>query len=210
MARLYHVKALRCMTITNKLLKLLLLATMAALLSTGALAGTLDVGGVKVEESLTIYNNTLLLNGAALVSNGKTPSYVAQIYAKQKFKTLDELFAVPGPKRLVLTAVKEVDTGPIVKMFNRSVDDIAGKSDRAKLIPGLMSIGEIFKANRVLKPGDVMTMDWVPISGLVIYLGGRLQGQPYREPELFRAAMAVWMGEFPADAKVKESLLGHM
>lgn len=198
------------MTITTKLLKLLLLATMILSLGSPALSATLDIGGVKVEESLSIYNNTLVLNGAGVVSNGKTPSYVAQIYAKQKFKTLDELFAVPGPKRLVLTAIKEVDTAPIVKMFNRSVDDVAKKSDRAKLIPGLMSIGEVFKANRVLKPGEVMTMDWVPISGLVIYLGGKLQGQPYREPELFQAAMGVWMGEFPADAKVRESLLGQM
>ncbi len=198
------------MIFTSKLLKLLMLATASMLLTAPALAATLDVGGVKVEESLTIYNNTLLLNGAGLVSNGKTPLYVAQIYAKQKFKTLDELFAVPGPKRLVLTAVKEVDTGPIVKMFNRSVDETAGKSDRAKLIPGLMSIGEIFKANRTLKPGDVMTLDWVPISGLVIYLGGKLQGQPYREAELFKAAMGVWMGDFPADAKVKEALLGRI
>lgn len=198
------------MIFTTKLLKLLLLATMTLSLGSPALSATLDVGGVKVEDSLSIYNNTLVLNGAGLVSNGKTPSYVVQIYAKQKFKTLDELFAVPGPKRLVLSAVKEVDTGPIVKMFNRSVDDIAKKSDRAKLIPGLMSIGEIFKANRMLKPGDVMTLDWVPISGLVIYLGGKLQGQPYREPELFRAAMGVWMGEFPADAKVKDSLLGRL
>jgi hypothetical protein len=198
------------MIFTSKLLKLLVLAITAILLGSTAFSATLDVGGVKVEESLNIYNNTLLLNGAGLVSNGKTPMYVVQIYAKQKFKTLDELFAVPGPKRLVLTVIKEVDTGPIVKMFNRSVDETAGKNDRAKLIPGLMSIGEIFKANRVLKPGDVMTMDWVPISGLVIYLGGKLQGQPYREPELFKAAMGVWMGEFPAEAKVKDSLLGRM
>ena len=173
------------------------------------MSATLDVGGVKVEDTLTIYNNTLLLNGAGLVSNGKAPMYVAQIYAKQKFKTLNELFAVPGPKRLVLTAVKEVDTGPIVKMFNRSVDETAGKSDRAKLIPSLMSIGEVFKTNRVLKPGDVMTLDWVPISGLVIYLGGKLQGQPCRDAELFKAFMGVWMGESPADPKVKDALLGR-
>lgn len=198
------------MIFTTKLLKLLLLATLALSLGSPAIAGTLDVGGVKVEDSLSIYNNTLLLNGAGLVLNGKTPQYVVQIYAKQKFKTLDELVAIPGPKRLVLTAIKEVDTAPIVKMFNRSVDDVAGKSDRAKLIPGLMSIGELFKANRALKPGDVMTLDWVPISGLVIYLGGKLQGQPYREAELFKAAAGVWMGEFPADAKVKESLLGRI
>lgn len=198
------------MKFTSKLLNLLLLATATLLLQSTAVSATLDVGGVKVEETLSIYNNTLMLNGAGLVSNGKAPSYVAQIYAKQKFKTLDELFAIPGPKRLVLTAVKEVDTGPIVKMFNRSVDETAGKSDRAKLIPGLMSIGEVFKANRSLKPGEVMTLDWVPVSGLVIYLGGKLQGQPYRDPELFRAAMWVWMGDFPVDSKVKEALLGRM
>lgn len=198
------------MKFTSKLLNLLLLSTAALLCQSNAVSATLDVGGVKVDETLSIYNNTLVLNGAGLVSNGKVPSYVAQIYAKQKFKTLDELFAVPGPKRLVLTAVKEVDTGPIVKMFNRSVDETAGKNDRAKLIPGLMSIGETFKANRLLKPGEVMTLDWVPVSGMVIYLGGKLQGQPYRDAELFRAAMWMWMGDFPVDAKVKEALLGRM
>lgn len=170
----------------------------------------LDIGGVKVEDSLAIYNNTLVLNGAGLVSNGKTPSYVVQVYAKQKFKSLDELCAIPGPKRLVLTAIKEVDTAPIVKLFNRSVDDVAGRTDRAKLIPGLMGIGEIFKANRTLKAGEVMSLDWVPISGLVVYIGGKLQGQPYREIELFKAAMGIWMGDAPADGKVKDALLGHV
>ena len=198
------------MTVPSMLFKSVLAVTAALLLSVSAMSATLDIGGVKVEDTLTIYNNTLLLNGAGLVFNGKAPMYVAQIYAKQKFKTLDELFAAPGPKRLVLTAIKEVDTGPVVKMFNRSVDETAGKSDRAKLIPGLMSIGEVFKANRVLKPGDVMTLDWVPISGLVIYLGGKLQGQPYREAELFKAFMGVWMGEFPIDPKVKDALLGRI
>lgn len=198
------------MTFTSKLSTLLLVATTATMWTASAHAATLDIGGVKVEDSLAIYNNTLLLNGTGLVSNGRAPLYVAQIYAKQKFKTLDELFAVPGPKRLVLTVIKETDTGPIVKMFNRSVDEIAGKNDRAKLIPSLMSIGEIFMTNRVLKPGALMTLDWVPITGLVIYLDGKLQGQPYRDAELFKAAMRVWMGDFPADAKVKEALLGRM
>ena len=196
------------MIFTSKLLKLLLLASTTLVLVLPARSATVDVGGVKVDEALTIYNNTLMLNGAGLVSNGKVPSYVVQIYAKQKFKNIDQFIASPGPKRLVLTAVKEVDTGPIVKMFNRSVDETADKSDRAKLIPGLMSIGEVFKSNPILKPGVIMTMDWVPISGLVIYIGGKLQGQPYRDAELFKAAMWIWMGKFPVDPKVKDALLG--
>lgn len=196
------------MIFTSKLLKLLLLASTTLLVGLPVRSATLDVGGVKVDDTLTIYNNTLLLNGAGLVSNGKVPSYVVQIYAKQKFKTVDQLIAAPGPKRLVLSAIKEVDTGPIVKMFNRSVDETAGKNDRAKLIPGLMGIGEIFKSNPLLKPGEIMTLDWVPVSGLVIYIGGKLQGQPHRDAELFKAAMLVWMGKFPADPKAKDALLG--
>ncbi len=198
------------MKFTSKLFKSILVAFAAMLTLAPCLSATLDFGGVKVEDSMAIYNNTLLLNGAGVLANGKTPMYVAQIYAKQKFKTLDELFAMTGPKRLVLTAIREVDTGPIVKAFNRSVEATASKNDMAKLIPGLMSIGEIFKSNRVLKAGDVMTLDWVPISGMVIYLGGKMLGEPYRQPELFRAAMGVWMGDLPADPKVKDALLGHI
>jgi len=198
------------MTFTSKLCTFLQVATATVLLAASGYAGTLDVGGIKFEDNLTIYNNTLLLNGAGIVSNGKTPQYSAQIYAKQKFTTLDALSATPGPKRLVLTAIREVDTGPILKLLSRSVDATASKGDMAKLIPGMMNIGNVFKANRVLKPGEVMTMDWIPITGLVIYIGGKMQGDPMREPELFRAAMGVWMGETPADAKLKDALLGHI
>jgi hypothetical protein len=198
------------MTFTSKLFKSLLTGAAATLFSIQCMAVTLDVGGVKVEDTLTIYNNTLVLNGAGILLNGKTPGYVAHIYAKQKFTTLDGLAATPGPKRLILTAIRDVDTGPIMKMFNRSVEITANKNDMAKLVPGLMSIGNVFKTNRILHPGEVMTLDWVPISGLIIYVGGKLQGEPYRQPELFRAAMGVWMGDAPADAKLKEALLGRI
>lgn len=186
------------------------MGTAVALISGTAASATLDVGGVKIEDTLTIYNNTLLLNGAGIMPGGKTALYVVHIYAKQKFTTLDALVASPGPKRLILTAVKEVDTGPIVKMFNRSVEATAARSDMAKLIPGLVNIGNIFKTHRVLKPGDVMTLDWIPITGLVIYVGGKMQGDPMRQPEFFRAAMGVWLGDTPADAKLKDALLGQI
>lgn len=210
MPRLILAFTIHCMTALSSFHRSFLAVCTSLLFHATCGSAPVDIGGIKVAESLSIYNNTLLLNGAGLIANGKTPSYVAQIYAKQKFNSLDELCALPGPKRLVLTAIKEVDTAPIVKMFNRSVDDTAGRTDRAKLIPGLMGIGEVFKANRTLKAGEVMTVDWVPITGMVIYVGGKLQGQPYREPELFKAAMGVWMGLAPADDKVKDALLGKL
>ena len=185
------------------------LAAIAALLGLGATAGTIDVAGVKMEDSLAIYNNTLVLNGAGVVSTGKTQLYVVKIYAKKKFTSVDQLFSVPGPKRLVITAMaKEFDTAPIMKLFNRNVESQADKTDMAKLVPGLMSLGKIFGTYKAIKPGESLIFDWAPYAGLVMYMDGKLLGEPLKEPEFFRAAMSIWMGDSPLEPKLREVLLG--
>lgn len=185
----------------------LFFAVAAALSTTNALAQAPEFGGVKIEDNITIYNNTLVLNGAGVSVAGKNKMYVVQVYAKQKFGSLDELMAAPGPKRLILTALRELDTAPIVKNFNRNLED-GNRADMAKLVPGMVGIGNLFKAKRALAPGEVMTLDWIPIYGFTVYIGGKLQGEPYRQPELFKAAAGVFMGDSNMDPKVKDALLG--
>lgn len=175
-----------------------------------ALAATVEVAGVKMEDSMTIYNNTLLLNGAGVVSTGKTQLYAVKIYSKKKFASVDQLFLAPGPKRLVITAgAKEFDTAPLMKLFNRNVESLADKNDMAKLVPGLMALGKIFGTYKVIKPGESLIFDWAPYAGLVMYMDSKLLGEPFKEPEFFRAAMAIWMGESPLEPKLRDVLLGN-
>ncbi len=195
------------MIFSHKYFALMWFAMAAMLFSNGVQAQLPDFGGVKIEDNITIYNNTLVLNGAGVSILGKNKMYVVQAYAKQKFATLDELMAAPGPKRLVLTALREVDTAPIVKNFNRNLED-GNRADMAKLVPGMVGIGNLFKAKRALNPGEVMTLDWIPIYGFTVYIGGKLQGEPYRQPELFKAAAGVFLGDSNMDPKVKDALLG--
>lgn len=185
-----------------------ILAVVAVLVAHGALAATIDVGGLKIEDSIAIYNNTLVLNGAGAVVNGKNQMFVAKIYAKQKFSTVAQLFSTPGPKRLVITATKEIDTAPIMKQFNRNVETMSDKNDMAKLVPGLMALGKIFGTYKTIKPGESLIFDWAPYAGLVMYMDGKLLGEPFKDAEFFRAAMAIWMGEPPVDAKLRDALLG--
>ncbi len=193
---------------TQRLLPHAVLLT-AALLTLPGGAAALDVGGVKVPDTLTIYNNALVLNGAGLYAGAKNQRYVMQVYAKQKFTSLDGFIAAPGPKRLVLHALRDVDTLRIMTALNRSVEDTADKNNMSQLFPGLSSIGNTFKATPVLRPGSVMSMDWVPVFGMTIYIDGRLQGEPMRQADLFRGAAGVWLGETPVDAKLKDALLGR-
>ena len=51
-------------------------------------------------------------------------------------------------------------------------------------------------------------IDWVPGVGSIITVKGKVQGEPFKEPEFFKALMAIWLGATPADFKLKDALLG--
>ena len=45
--------------------------------------------------------------------------------------------------------------------------------------------------------------------GQVDRANGRAQGDPIKEPEFFNALMGIWLGKSPADAQLKDALLGQ-
>jgi hypothetical protein len=50
-------------------------------------------------------------------------------------------------------------------------------------------------------------VEWVPGTGTVITVKGKVQGEPFKEPEFFKALMWIWLGPVPADWKLKDNLL---
>jgi hypothetical protein len=71
-------------------------------------------------------------------------------------------------------------------------------------------MSEIFAATKVLRPGDVIHNDWIPGTGMVVTVNGKVQGEPFKEPEFFKALMGIWLGPQPAYWKLKDNLLGDM
>jgi hypothetical protein len=45
--------------------------------------------------------------------------------------------------------------------------------------------------------------------GTSILVNGKPQGEPTKEPEFFTALIRIWLGNSPADAQLKEALLGR-
>ena len=71
-------------------------------------------------------------------------------------------------------------------------------------------MGEIFAEHKKLAPGESFEMDWQPGVGTVIAVKGKVQGEPFKEPEFFKALMSIWLGPQPAYWKLKDNLLGDM
>jgi hypothetical protein len=186
-----------------------LLPVFAALMigASSAYASTLEIHGVKIPQSVTVGGSALQLNGAGTRYKGPFKIYVADLYTTQTVTSLDELIAAPGPKRLTMTMLREIESGPFGKLLTRGVEDNVPKNEMSKLIPGLIRMGDIFTAIKVQNPGDVITMDWIPGTGMVITAKGQIQCEPFKEPEFYRAMMSIWLGKSPADFKLKEALL---
>ena len=183
-----------------------------ALCAPAVWAQDLDVGGVRFERRLDVGGNTLALNGAGIRYKAVFKVYAAGLYVPAnlatKPSTPDALLAVTGPRRLAITMLREIDSNELGKLFTRGVEDNVPRSEYAKLVPGLIRMGEVFARHKRLMPSDTFTIDWLPGSGTVISVKGQPQGEPFKEPEFFNALLRIWVGKSPADHLLKEALLG--
>jgi hypothetical protein len=190
-----------------KLLKAASMYLLAGLLGTNALA-MVEVNGVRFEDTTELHGSKLLLNGAGTRYKGPFKVYAAGLYLGQKATSLDEVVNVPGPKRLTVTMLRSIDARELGKLLTRGIEDNMGKTEMSKLVTGLVRMGEMFASHKTLAAGDQFLVDWVPGQGSVITVRGQVQGDPFKEPEFFRALMSIWLGPTPAYWKLKDELLG--
>jgi len=171
-------------------------------------AATIDVAGVPLEERVTVAGSPLVLNGAGVRYKAIFKVYAAALYAPGKTPTPEAVIGGPGPRRLHIVMLREIDANELGKLFTRGMQDNATRDEFAKSIPGTIKMGEMFAARKRLLAGDGFTIDYLPGTGTVISVNGKQEIEPVKEPEFFSALMHIWLGRQPADSQLKDALLG--
>jgi hypothetical protein len=184
---------------------LLLGLALTPMLSTAA---TVELAGVKLEDRATVAGAPLVLNGAGIRYKAVFKVYTAGLYLSNKADTPEAVLAAPGPKRLAITMLRDIDSGELGKLFSRGMEDNMDRAAFSKLIPGVLRMSQVFSDHKQLKEGETFVIDWVPGTGTVLTVKGVAQGEPFKEPEFFNALMRIWLGKKPADFRLKEALLG--
>jgi len=185
-----------------------LLAAGLALALGAASAQTTNVSGVKFDESIDLRGNKLQLNGAGVRYKAVFKVYAAGLYLTRKAGTTEEVLAAPGAKRMSITMLRDIDSGELGKLFARGMEDNMDRAAFSKLIPGVMRMSQLFSECKKLVAGDTFTVDWVPGTGTVIGVKCSQNNEPFKEPEFYNALLRIWLGPQPADARLKDSLLG--
>ena len=193
-----------------KWLRHLTLAAATSLLAVSAMAQT-NVSGVKFDNTVDVRGTKLQLNGAGTRYKAIFKVYAAGLYMTKKADTTEEALAVPGAKRIAITMLRDIDSNELGKLFTRSVQDNAPKTEMSRLVPGLIRMGQIFSDCKKLTAGESFLIDWIPGTGTVISISSPKcpqNNEPFKEPEFYNALMRIWLGPNPADAQLKEAMLG--
>lgn len=181
---------------------------LSLLLPISSFAATVDLLGVKLEDTINLRGNSLILNGAGARYKAVFKVYVAGLYLPKKANTPEDVLAMPGAKRVTVTMLRDIDANELGKLFTQGITENAPKAEFSKLIPGLTRTGEVFGLLKKLKAGDEFSIDYVPGVGTTFWVKGVQMLSPVTELEYFNAVVRIWLGPNPADWKLKDALLG--
>jgi hypothetical protein len=182
-------------------------AALALFLSSAAFA-QVNVSGIKFDDTIDLRGSKVQLNGAGVRYKAVFKVYAAGLYLSRKASTTEEVLAASGPKRMSITMLRDIDSGELGKLFSRGMEDNMDKAAFSKLIPGVMRMSQVFSDCKKLNAGDTFTVDWVPGTGTVINVKCNQNTEPFKEPEFYNALLRIWLGPQPADARLKDALLG--
>ena len=190
------------------ILKRWALGVCAFILAGSAWSQAVTVADVKYEPTQTLGDSTVQLNGAGVRYKAVFKVYTAGLYLEKKASTPQEVASQRGPKRLSITMLREIDSTELGKLFSRGMEDNMDRAAFSRIVPGVLRMSQIFSDHKKLQAGDQFMIDWIPGTGTVITVKGKVQGAPFKAPEFFNALLGIWLGNLPADFKLKHALLG--
>lgn len=181
----------------------------AALTLSGAVAAQpVEIEGVKLEPTIQLAGSTLHLNGAGVRTRVIFKVYVAGLYVPEKSKSPATLLAQKGPRRVAITMLRNVSADDFGAALieglrnNHTEQQLAAfKGQIDTLQANMKMIGEA-------RRGDAIHFEFVPDAGTRLVVNGQAKGTAIPGEDFFTAVLRIWLGDKPADASLKQGLLG--
>ena len=193
---------------TSRFGRALAAASLCTLLAQPALA--VEVGGVKLDETVQLASQELKLNGAGVRYKIVFKVYTIALYLPEKKTQLADVLALPGPRRLEIVMLRDISSQDLGKSFTEGLNRSSDQTDRTRLLNHTMQFGAMFEMVPGLKKGDVLTVDWLPEEGTLCRLNGKQIGEKVPDLAFYNALLKIWIGAHPADTQLRAHLLGEV
>lgn len=166
-----------------------------------------DIAGVAVPDEVRLRSGgtALALNGAGVRRRFFIDVYVGALYLPRRADTPAAVEALPGAKRMAMYFVhSEVAADKLVRAWTEGFQKNSTPEEFRALRARIANFNGFFPT---LRKGDRVDMDFEADGTVGVWINDRLRGR-VRGADFARALLRVWLGEHPADAGLKKSLLG--
>src|ERR1700704_1587601 len=170
-----------------------------------AVALAAEVGGVRLDDKVSMGAQELVLNGAGVRTRVVFKVYVASLYLPQKAADLAGVLS-KSPRRIQLNILRTLSGDQLVDALNEGLAENNTAAELAAVKPQVEALATIMKSLKEVKEKDVITLDFVD-GATRIGLNGEAKGSI--GGDAFNQALTkVWLGDKPVQADLKKSLLG--
>ncbi len=181
----------------------------ASLLACALGAQAAVIEGLSFDDRIRLADTELVLNGVGLRAVAWFKGYAAGLYLGQAARTAEAALAAPGPKRVRMQMMVEVESKEFAKAFEKGMKRNLAPAEREALADRIDRFDRTVLALGVLKKGDIVDLDWLPARGLVLSINGQPKGEPFSGEAFYAAILKIFIGPEPVDKKLKAGLLGQ-
>ena len=159
--------------------------------------------GVTFYSEIKLGANNLVLNGGGLREKYFIDLYVGALYLEQKSKDAAKILNADAP---MVIQIKLVSNSVTREKFVESVKEgfknaSHGKATKEQISKFISSFAGAFKK------GDKINFEYLPNKGVAVEKNGTqlcvIEGLEFK-----KALFSIWLGNVPADANLKEGILG--
>ncbi len=177
-----------------------------ALMLSSTLASAKDVAGISLPDTVMLgAKPPLVLNGAGIRSKFFIKVYVGALYLPARTRDAEAVLHHTGPVAMHMHFLHgEVSKEKLVKAWNEGFDANLDAAERARLGPRIERFNGLF---RTARKGDVIRLDYLPGTGTTVSINNEIRGAIEGE-DFMQAWLRIWLGKQPADADLKQGLLG--
>jgi hypothetical protein len=191
----------------NSGIRVLFAVLVACVAAVASPASAAEIEGIKLEEMVRVANHDLKLHGAGIRYRKDAKVLVVGLYLAGRYKTTQDILAAPGPKRVALVMLQDLDTEKFVRSYIAGMQANADKAEKMDLVYQFVKFGEICASVGIARKGDAISFDWIPGSGMHVVLNGKKIGEPLAGEGFYRVFLKFLLGDVPADEKLKQRLL---
>lgn len=170
-------------------------------------AAATNVAGVTFEDTASVAGQTLVLNGAGVRTRLLFKVYAMGLYVPQRANDAGTLQSQVGSKRIRIVTLRDLSA----EQFLEALVEGLKKNHTAEALAALeTALGAFRKGMLEIKDApantEVLIESWNGATRLTV--AGKRRGEDIADERFFPALLRIWIGDVPADAELKQHLLG--